>query len=387
MAASYEDAAIGWVIYRDRKGDVGREQLNAALSDLGRSGIAKRTYEHYQKMLKLGYKDYVSINRLDLRHASDSIFDTADRARYPAGVAAGSATLVVPASTGVAVLGGDLVSLSEGYATLRVPNTAEASTVARAKKFNRGVLVLDEVGVERAVQVLEGVEIDGALDLVLEFRSLLETELARPTSTLTSDYSLSFSLGPAPSLFLVVEAMHRTFDLYESARVFSNMLLELSAAEGLAVDAEAAPVAKVRRVALSNPIEIVIAATPIVFGTIVYVLKHLPGWLADVANAASSLQSVGLAKNEERRTEELHKLEAQSMQLGNIKSAVEIAGLIESAGPGVSELLPMLPGMTPEQVRRLTALKDQTVEAAAELSMMSKEPLAISEAEPDETVQ
>lgn len=76
--ASFEDAAAGWETYRDRDGAVTRSQLNQALRMRGFEPISNRTYAHYNKLLRLGYTEYVSINRLDIRHANDSLFDVTD---------------------------------------------------------------------------------------------------------------------------------------------------------------------------------------------------------------------------------------------------------------------------------------------------------------------
>src|SRR5690606_34662734 len=75
--ARYEDAAAGWTIFREHHGHITLEELNQMLRAQGRRPVAKRTFNHYRKLYRLGYEEYVSINRLDLRHASGSVFDIA----------------------------------------------------------------------------------------------------------------------------------------------------------------------------------------------------------------------------------------------------------------------------------------------------------------------
>ncbi len=175
--ARFEDALTGWEIFLGRSGEVSKNQLNAALSSRGREPISDRTYKHYSKLLRLGYSDYVSINRLDIRHANESIFDDGDRARYSDRETSSPGRLLLPRARDVLTLHGRIGRVSEGYATLRVQRSDDALEAARATKYDKGVLSFDEVGVERAVQVTEALDRGPQIDLVLAFRSLLETDL------------------------------------------------------------------------------------------------------------------------------------------------------------------------------------------------------------------
>lgn len=137
--ARFEDALTGWEIFLDRSGAVSRSQLNAALSSRGREPISDRTYGHYSKLLRLGYSDYVSINRLDIRHANESIFDDSDRARYSDREVSSPGRLLLPRARDVLTLSGQIGRVSEGYATLRVQRSDGALEAARATKYDKGV--------------------------------------------------------------------------------------------------------------------------------------------------------------------------------------------------------------------------------------------------------
>lgn len=214
--ARFDDALVGWEIFRQRNGNVSRPQLNAAIRQRGKEPIAERTYRHYQKLRRLGYQEYVSINRLDIRHANDPIFDVSDRSRYPDHEMDSPGRLVLPVASGVDLLPGQVIRISEGFATLRVARSSSAERAAKATKYNRGVLVLDQVGVERAVEVVEAAERGDHLELLLQFRSLLETDLVLPPSILpVSTSRFVVDLGPDPSMFQVLQVMHGTFDLFE----------------------------------------------------------------------------------------------------------------------------------------------------------------------------
>ncbi len=213
--ASFEDAVVGWEIYRSRQGGVSRTQLNQSLSSQGLEPIAERTFTHYGKLLRLGYSEYVSINRLDIRHANDSVFDINDRSRYQDRQVDRDGRLVLPTARGLSTFVGKIGKVSEGFSVLRVPLTEEPDALSRAVKYNRGVLVFDEVGVERAVRVVEGIPRGSELDLLLEFRSLLETDILLPESPYpVGPSSLVINLGERAALSLVLQTVHATFDLF-----------------------------------------------------------------------------------------------------------------------------------------------------------------------------
>ena len=133
--ATFEDAAAGWEIFRSRAGVVSRTQVNAALSARGRDPISDRTFGHYQKLHRLGYTEYVSINRLDIRHANDSVFDLADRSRYLDRAISNPGRVLIPRGTLLLTLEGTIGRVSEGFATLRVARTDEASNAAKSTKY------------------------------------------------------------------------------------------------------------------------------------------------------------------------------------------------------------------------------------------------------------
>lgn len=195
--ATFEDALTGWEIFFAQSGEVSRSQLNAALTSRGREPISDRTYKHYSKLLRLGYSDYVSINRLDIRHANESIFDDGDRARYSDRELSSPGRLLLPRALDVLTLSGQIGRVSEGYATLRVDKSNDALEAARATKYDRGVLTFDEVEVERAVRVAEALDRGPQIDLILAFRSLLETDLVLPRSPLgLTSTRVIVDLGP-----------------------------------------------------------------------------------------------------------------------------------------------------------------------------------------------
>ena len=366
--ATFEDAAAGWDIFRRaRRTPPSRTQINAALMGRGRRPISERTYGHYEKLLRLGYSEYVSINRLDVRHANDSVFDLADRSRYLDRVTSNPGRVIIPRGSNILTLVGTIGRVSEGFATLRVPRSEEVLGVARSTKYKRGVLVFDQVGVERAVQVVEGIERGRFVDVLLEFRSLLETDLIFGESPFAQTASrLTVDLGADASLYRLIDTVHTTFDLFESVRG----IVDISAAS--AVDEPpSSPVLRVRYLEFSNPFILVVYGAITVFLGVTYLVTK-------ASDAVGKVQAVRHEGNAERRRQELHTLESKSMQLDNIKKAIELLPLLETINPSIEELLGVvipLPGA--RTVGRLEALKDQAVEAVVELQATSDEPIQL----------
>jgi len=376
--ASFEDAVAGWEIYRSRQGAVSRTQLNQALLVQGLEPIAERTFTHYGKLLRLGYNEYVSINRLDIRHANESIFDISDRSRYQDRSVDRDARLVMPTAVSMVTLVGRLQEVSEGFAILRVPDTNDAREAAKAVKYNKGVLVFDEVGVERAVRVLEAIERGIELDLLLEFRSLLETDLVLPESPFPLvGTHLRMDLGPQASVYRVLGAVHATFDLFESVRGFVDL-----AVAGPANSAPPSPTLRVRELHFQNPLEVILVGAVAVAGGVSYVVNRVAASLGNAADAASKAQSVGHERQAERRREERHQLEIKSLQLDNVKKAIEIGDLLERLRPDLAEIAGVeIPELPPAAEHHLEALKDQAVEAAVEMEIASDQTLEIEDVE------
>lgn len=379
--ARFEDAVAGWEVFRQRGGRVSRTQLNQALRAQGRRPIANRTFLHYQKLMRLGYSDYVSINRLDLRHANPSVFDISDRSRYLDREIADPGRLVIPRGTELIVLTGTILTVSEGFAVLRVDRTDDAMKVVRSTRYNKGVLIFEDVGVERAVQASEGISRGSKVDLLLEFRSLLELDLLfeespfpQSTSTLTVD------LGQDAPLFRVLDVFHTTFDLLESVRGFVDVLAT-SAME----DGPRTPTIRLHRLQFSSPIEFVIIGAITVFGTAGYVIKRVATAVSQSADAAARVQSVVHEGRAEERRQELHDVQIRSLQLDNLKKAIEVASLVDELRPSMSEVLGVqIPELDPPKVARLEALKDQAVEAATELQAQSDQEVSFEETVTDD---
>jgi hypothetical protein len=307
----------------------------------------------------------VSINRLDIRHANDSLFDDYDRARYADREVSSPGRLLLPRARDVLTLNGTIGRVSEGYATLRVARSTAALEAARATKYDKGILVFEEVGIERAVAVSEALDRGPTLDLVLAFRSLLETDLVLPESPFgLSTTRVVVNLGREAALAQVLAALRTTFDLFESVRG----LVDISLTTALGESAPATPTPRVQRLAFTNPLAITLVGAAAIAGAVVYILNKVADAVGSGADAISKVQAIGHNRNEEERQVERHRLEMQSLQLDNIKKAVDLSDVLGSVNPAISEIAGVeIPALPSEHQARAEALKDQAVEAATEL--------------------
>ncbi|KAA3638831.1 MAG: hypothetical protein DWP92_05570 [Armatimonadetes bacterium] len=365
MAARFEDAAAGWEVYKSLHGEVSLPEINEAIRAQGFSAVAQRTYSHYEKLARLGYEEYLSINRLDLRHASSSVFDFEDRSRYSDRPLNSPATLLIPSSTDVDRLEGQVTRVSEGFATFVAASSPSARRIGKSRKYNRGVLVFERVRVERAIALSESVEIDGSVRMLLVFRSLLETDLVFPDMVgPTSTERLRVPLGDDPSLFSVVTVFRRSFDLYESLRGFVD--LYVSAVTPGQRPVLASP--RVRRLSVGSPFELDLVGSPLVWPAVALMIKVV---VPVVTSAVRDVQQFRTDSAEEKRHQDRHPLEMESLQLENLKQRIEIAQLIDVLEPATREYLGLDDrGGSPElNADRLEALKNQAVEAAAEIAV------------------
>lgn len=139
---------------------------------------------------------------------------------------------------------------------------------------------------ERAVQVTEALDRGPQIDLVLAFRSLLETDLILPQSPLgLTSTRVILNLGPEASLSQVLSAMRTTFDLFESVRG----LVDISLTAALGEAAPPTPTPRVQRLEFANPLEVILLGGIAIAGTVGYVVRRISSAVASAAEAASKV--------------------------------------------------------------------------------------------------
>ena len=128
----------------------------------------------------------------------------------------------------------------------------------------------------------------------------------------------------------------------------------------------------------SNPLEVVIGGAVVVVGGVAWVIKQVAQSVSSAADAAGKVQSVKHAGTEETRKRELHEAELVSLQLDNLKKAVELSPLLEQIQPEVEEVLgATVPELPPTIRAQAEALKDQAVEATVELEQMGDQSVEL----------
>ena len=381
--ARYEDAAAGWAIYRDRAGRITLEELNQLVRGRGMRPVAQRSFAHYRKLQRLGYEEYVSINRLDLRHASSSVFDIVDRSRYEDHDVAIPAVLHLPAATDLRSFEGIVFRVSDGFASFQTPMTPEAKAASRSTKYNKGVLVFTRVGVERAVRVQEGVESDDTLELPLTFRSLLAPDILFPDRVGPVSISrLTVGLPDHPTTYSVVTSFHRSFDLYESLRgILETIVGGVQVDDRLIVTAP-----RVRRLEAGSPFILDVLGSPWVWALVVALVPRVIPAVRDGIGAARDIHEIRHGANREQRAEERHRLEVEALQLDNLKKKIDLMDLFGGVEETITESLQAdIHEVVGVNAERLDSLKDQAIEAVAELALESSGDVELEEIADDTT--
>lgn len=399
--ARYEDSAAGWQIYKEYQGEISLEELNEVLKSRGFQPVARRSMAHYRKLARLGYDEYISMNRLDVRHASGTIFDITDRARYEEYQTEVEADLYVPAAAASIIKASGVVTrISDGFAVFVPAESADALVrTSKSTKYNRGVLRFRRTQIERAVQLREAVEHPDAVEILLIFRSLLSADLLFPERVApTSRGLLSVALDDVPTLYAVLSNLHRSFDLFESLRGIVETLY--SEAPGDERRILSAP--RVERLTVASPLQLVFSASNEVLLLASALLFLLMPKIKDAVDVAATLQDMRLKQRADRREQDRLELERQreererererrqrereerelerldleirAMQLAELKESVHVAHLLYALPePHRQELLQKFRAISQSKTKRLEALKNQAVEAIAELGQGTAE--------------
>jgi hypothetical protein len=229
------------------------EEINERLQQLDYSPIAPRTFEHYRRLARRGFRRYVTINRLDTMELPDPFEDESIRSRYAYQAANVPTQLVVNMSDAPVEVVGVADSLSDFGTEVLVTDKRQV-TALRATPPPAGTTV--------TVHFLEpSATVYGRIDFV----SSLEPDEVRidvlfqrliPVAELTGGESLAtdvvrFTIGDAdePSLDLVSRDLYWLLQAIEASRGVVNLVL-VSVADGLV-----APATTVDRLTVASPLD------------------------------------------------------------------------------------------------------------------------------------
>ena len=113
-------------------------------------------------------------------------------------------------------------------------------------------------------------------------------------------------------------------------------------------------------------------------GTVAFVVDKVSGSVGRAPMQSPRSRPFGRGSSEEQRRQELHQAQLKSLQLDNVKKAIEVGDLLNNARPGIVEAMGVaMPELEGPAAARLEALKDQAVEAAVELALTTDDQVIV----------
>jgi hypothetical protein len=82
MGATTKDARFGWELFKESGYALSLSEVNDRLKRSGFRSISPRMFQHYFKLLRYGYEEYLPINQLDVKTLQNPVWDAAVRNRY-----------------------------------------------------------------------------------------------------------------------------------------------------------------------------------------------------------------------------------------------------------------------------------------------------------------
>lgn len=268
MAATSRDAQEGWEIFRESGYALSFSDLNKALKRAGFRPISARMFQHYHKLVRYGYEEYLPINQLDVRTLQNPVWDAATRNRYTLREISMEAELRFLHRGEFLVLRGLATRISDASVVVRLEG-AIAEEVA-ATKIRAGDQRVDIVFLGTG-EVLRGSiesiyarpkEELAVFRIVLTDRGSLEAlDLRRPLSVRRLRVEVH---DPRDAVYLadVVQSFYWLFQGVEAARAVTDELLI-----GLDLNQEfAIPAARVDRVRMESPLQVeLLLGAPVIF--------------------------------------------------------------------------------------------------------------------------
>jgi hypothetical protein len=82
MGATTRDVQFGWELFKESGYSLSLDEINDRLLRSGSRTISIRMYQHYHKLFRYGYEEYLPINQLDVKTLQNPVWDAAVRNRY-----------------------------------------------------------------------------------------------------------------------------------------------------------------------------------------------------------------------------------------------------------------------------------------------------------------
>jgi hypothetical protein len=267
----------GWIIYRSSGYAATLDDINTELEHRDLKSIKERTYDHYNRLRRHGFQQYVTINQFDVQQLRNPVWTAAIRRRYRLRSAQASAILtLVPLDAEPFVVAGVVTALSEAQAVF----SAEVAD-GKALENVKGVLSIgsEQWSVEVEVAVPDA---SVAQQYVFELSVLgqLDVQEVLGTPELSSgELAISMDRRESESLAETVRGVYLLFQVVDAARLVCDSL----------IDEEWQPqtvgIPAVRGLAKTNPVEVVIAGSVPLLGFVYGLVKIWNSFRLGEANA------------------------------------------------------------------------------------------------------
>ncbi len=275
--ASPRDTRAGFDVYRSAGGAITLDDLNQRLNDAGYGPVAKRTFDHYRKLVDAGYSRYVSINRFDVARAAAPFENASAKGRYDYRGADLGVNVIFAKSSRLFEASGRAIEIGEVGAIIEFAESEVADGLGQMKPQAGDMVTIRylEAGRSASGRVIE-------VDLKNE-PAVVEVEYARLLSiadigvgnelpVADTHFVLSGPEDQIQTLDLVGRRLYLFFELVEGVRALSN------SASARQSEPAYAPPPVLKRLTVASPADLLVELVPqmtamLPLGLIAMVLK------------------------------------------------------------------------------------------------------------------
>lgn len=351
MAATFRDARYGWEIFKESGYTLTFAQINGNLVRAGFRPVSMRTYQHYHKLFRYGYEEYLPINQLDVRTLSNPVWDAATRNRYALREVSLDIEVRLVHKKSAVRLRGFATRISDAVVVVRLEGTA-AKDVGAAKikaSDQRVELVFLESG-EILPALIESIYAQPRQDIVTLRLGLVSTGSIEALGIRTA-------LGTRPlwikieaqdeSVYLsdLVQSLYWMFQALDAARAAGDeILMELSPND----EFNLAP-ARVKRLSLQSPLEVeLLLAAPAIL-MVLTIVKKMVRIRNDVLEGDLTKQEVELSKATTEKVMEEARTQAAIAERLEQENAIRLATSDLDTEPVVAQTFQLVRGLLSEE--------------------------------------
>lgn len=259
--ASPRDTRAGFDVYKSAGGEISLDDLNARLYEAGYGPVAKRTLDHYRKLIDAGYTRYISINRFDVARAAAPFENASAKGRYDYRGADLGVNVIFAKSSRLFEASGRATEIGEVGAIIEFSESEVIDGLGQMKPQPGDMVTIRylEAGRSASGRVIE-------VDLKNE-PAVVEVEYARLLSiadigvgdqleVADTRFVLSGPEDQAQTLDLVGQRLYLFFEVVEGVRALSNSASARQPAPAYA------PPPVLRRLSVASPADLLVELVP-----------------------------------------------------------------------------------------------------------------------------